>query len=99
MDEFAHAREQQLALTRALEPACAQLGVGSSSLDVWRKERIARIVEALGAGDCDWTSLARSAVTAFLSEVSTSEDAPTTRSRSDAPRAEPVAQVNNRLAS
>ena len=39
MDEFAYAREQQLALTRAFEAACRELGIGEGSMDVWRKER------------------------------------------------------------
>jgi hypothetical protein len=39
MDEFAQARDQQLTLTRGFEAACAELGLGSGSLDVRRKER------------------------------------------------------------
>jgi hypothetical protein len=74
MNEFAHVREQQLALTGAFEAACAELGVGSGSLDVWRKERIARLLEAFARTESwDSASLARKAVTAFLSEASVSE--------------------------
>jgi hypothetical protein len=66
-------REQQLGLTRSYEAACTELGLGTGSLDVWKKERLARICEALaGAGDLDWASVTRAAVSAFLSELAVS---------------------------
>jgi hypothetical protein len=74
MDEFAHAREQQLAVTRAFEAACKELGIGEGSMDVWRKERIARLLEAFAhTKGLDSAGLARKAVDAFLSEASGSE--------------------------
>ena len=70
-------REQQVALTRAFEAACRDLGIGAGSMDVWRKERIARILETLAiAEDADWHSLAGEAVTAFLAEASVPEVSP-----------------------
>ena len=74
MDEaFAAMREHQLALTRAFEAACKELGIGAGSLDVWRKERLARILEAFAKEDTDWFSLAGKAVATFLSEAAASE--------------------------
>ena len=65
-----YAREQQLALSRAFEAACAELGVGPGSLDVCRKERLAKIIEVLsGAEDWDWASLARKAISAFSAQL------------------------------
>jgi hypothetical protein len=62
-------REQQVALTRAFEAACRDLGIGAGSMDVWRKERIARILETLATTEyADWYSLAGKAVTVFLAE-------------------------------
>jgi hypothetical protein len=72
-DAFAAHREQQSAPTQAYEAACTELGLGTGSLDVWKKERLARIFEVLaGAGDLDWASVTRAAVSAFLSELAVS---------------------------
>lgn len=74
MDEFAYAREHQLALTRAFEAACRELGIGEGSMDVWRKARIARLLEAFAhTKGLDSARLAREAVAAFLSEASRPE--------------------------
>ena len=60
-----------MALTRAFEVACRDLSIGAGSMDVWRKERIARILETLALTECaNWHSLAGEAVTAFLAEAS-----------------------------
>ena len=72
MDEdLSQVREQQVALTRAYEAACTELGIGAGSLDVWRKEKLAGILEALAGTEClDWASLARKTVAAFRAEPS-----------------------------
>ena len=60
--------------TRAFEAACKELGIGEGSMDVWRKERIARLLEAFAhTKGLDSAGLARKAVDAFLSEASGSE--------------------------
>jgi hypothetical protein len=70
-EAVAATREQQVALTRAFEAACRDLGIGAGSMDVWRKERLAGILETLAiTEDADWHSLAGKAVTAFLTETS-----------------------------
>ena len=72
MEELlASERERQLALTQAFEAACATLNIGPGSLEVWRKERLAHILEVLSlTGDnWDWPSLTQKAVAAFLSET------------------------------
>ena len=76
-EALAATREQQVTLTRAFEAACRDLGIGAGSMDVWRKERIARILETLAiTEDADWHSLAGKAVTAFLAEASASDTSP-----------------------
>jgi hypothetical protein len=73
-DDFAAAREQQLALTQAYEAACRELGIGAGSLDVWKKERLAEILEVLARTEfLDWASLAKKTVTTFLAEPSGSQ--------------------------
>ncbi len=68
-DALAASRDQQLALTRAFEVACTELGIAGGSLDVWKKERLARILESLAqTGDWDWSRLAEKAVTAFTAD-------------------------------
>lgn len=69
---FDHAREQQLGLTQTFEAACAALNIGTGSLDVWKRERLAHILEVLALTDeyQDWPSLTQKAVTAFLLETS-----------------------------
>jgi hypothetical protein len=84
---LAATREQQLALTRAFEAACRELDIGAGSMDVWRKERLVRILETLASSvDADWVGLACKGVTAFLAEASVSEkngDASSTRYGAD----------------
>ena len=72
-EALAATREQQRALTRAFEAACRELDIGAGSMDVWRKERIARILEAFAGTDGDWVDLTRKAVTEFLSEAPVTE--------------------------
>ena len=64
-------RDQQIALTQAFEAACAALNIGPGSLDVWRKERLAHILEVLSLTDgWEWPTLKQQAIAAFLSESS-----------------------------
>jgi hypothetical protein len=73
-ETLAHARDQQLALTQAFEAACAALSIGPGSLDVWRKERLANILEGLSrADDWDWPSLTQKAIAALVSETAASQ--------------------------
>jgi hypothetical protein len=66
----AEQRDQQRGLAEAYEAACVELGIGSGSLDVWKKERLSRIFEAIARpGDLDLHDIGRQAVDAFLAEV------------------------------
>jgi hypothetical protein len=71
---LAASREQQLTLTRAYEAACTELGIGPGSLDVWKKERLAEILETLARTESlDWASMASKTITAFLAAPSVPE--------------------------
>ena len=76
-EALAATREQQLALTRAFDAACTELGIGAGSMDVWRKERLAHILETFAIAEvADWHNLAGKAVTTFLAEASVPETSP-----------------------
>jgi hypothetical protein len=64
------ARRQQIAVARAFEMACVELDIGQGSLDVWKSERLGRIMSRMAAS-ADWNpdTLAQMAVAAFLSET------------------------------
>jgi hypothetical protein len=50
MDPSDQIKSRQLLVSRAFEGACEQLGIGLGSLNVWRRERVAKIAAACAAG-------------------------------------------------
>jgi hypothetical protein len=68
-EEIASIRNRQLIVRRAFEGACQHLGIGLGSLDVWRRERVAQIVEhCAAAGDVPLETLQPEIVDQFLQE-------------------------------
>ena len=65
-DQVAEAKKQQTAISRAFEGACEELGVGLSSLDVWRREQLAQLIlQLVSEGELESTTLQMNAVSRF----------------------------------
>jgi hypothetical protein len=76
--QISQTKKQQLAISRAFDGACDELGISMLGLDVWKREQLAQLILRLvdDQGELDSAALQRRAVIQFTS--ANAENSPTT---------------------
>jgi hypothetical protein len=73
-DTILFARNQQALLSHAFDKACKELGIGSGSLDVWKQERLSRILEECAASGLETLEMLHAqAVARFREDLASSK--------------------------